>query len=199
MWVSGISTVKNSNNHAARPFQRPQFPRRDSRGTLKGGSMPSIKEMQNKKGIVSMKMRIFTMSLLALCLALFTMGGAMAQSSTTGSIEGTVTDPQGGAVPNATVTVSGSNLISAQTATTDDQGHYRVLNLPPGRYTITVAAVLGFAETAKSDVEVNLSRTTSADVQVGLAGTSASVTITDTSGAAVDVTANTAGVNVSSE
>jgi outer membrane receptor protein involved in Fe transport len=161
--------------------------------------MFSIKEMHNKKGIVSMKMRIFTMSLLALCLALFTMGGAFAQSSTTGSIEGTVTDPQGGAVPNATVTVSGSNLISPQTATTDDQGHYRVLNLPPGRYTVTIGAVAGFGEAKQENVEVNLSKTSSADVQVQIAGQSASVTITDTSGAAVDVSANTTGTNVSNE
>ena len=146
-----------------------------------------------------MKMRIFTMSLLTLCLALFTMSGAMAQSSTTGSIEGTVTDPSGGVVPNATVTISGSNLISPQTATTDDEGHFRVLNLPPGRYTVVVGAISGFGETTKENVEVNLSKTTSADVQVAIAGQSASVTITDTSGASVDVSQNTTGTNVSSE
>ncbi|HWT01965.1 MAG TPA: TonB-dependent receptor [Pyrinomonadaceae bacterium] len=161
--------------------------------------MSSIKEMHNKKGIVSMKMRIITMSLLTLCLALFTMGGAMAQTQTTGSIEGTITDPQGAAVPNATVTVSGSNLIRPQTTTTDDEGRYRVLNLPPGRYTVLVGATAGFGEASKSDVEVNLSRTSSADVQVQIAGQAASVTITDTSGAAVDVTANTTGTNVSSD
>ncbi|HJU55948.1 MAG TPA: TonB-dependent receptor, partial [Pyrinomonadaceae bacterium] len=140
-----------------------------------------------------------TMSLLTLCLALFTMGGAMAQTQSTGSIEGTVLDPQGGAVPNATVTVSGPNLISPQSATTNDEGRYRILNLPPGRYTVTVAAVAGFGEATKSDVEVNLSRTTSADVQVQIAGAAASVTITDTTGAGVDVTANTSGTNVSTE
>jgi outer membrane receptor protein involved in Fe transport len=161
--------------------------------------MFSIKEMQTKKGIVSMKVRIFTMSLLALCLALFTMGGAMAQSSTTGSIEGTITDPSGGVVPNATVTVSGSNLISPQTATTDDQGHYRILNLPPGRYTVVIGAITGFGEAKQENVEVNLSKTSSADIQMQIAGQSASVTITDTSGAAVDVNANTTGTNVSSE
>jgi outer membrane receptor protein involved in Fe transport len=161
--------------------------------------MYSIKEMQTKKGIVSMKMRIFTMSLLALCLALFTMSGAMAQSSTTGSIEGTVTDPSGGVVPNATVTVSGSNLISPQTATTDDEGRYRILNLPPGRYTVVIGATAGFGETTRSDVEVNLSKTSSADIQLAIAGQSASVTITDTSGASVDTSQNTTGTNVSSE
>jgi outer membrane receptor protein involved in Fe transport len=146
-----------------------------------------------------MKVRIFTMSLLALCLALFTMGGAMAQSSTTGSIEGTITDPSGGVVPNATVTVSGSNLISPQTATTDDQGHYRILNLPPGRYTVVIGATTGFGEAKQENVEVNLSKTSSADIQMQIAGQSASVTITDTSGATVDVNANTTGTNVSNE
>src|SRR5947199_5432624 len=157
------------------------------------------KDMDNKKGIVSMKMRIFTMSLLALCLALFTMGAAMAQSSTTGSIEGTVTDPQGGVIRGATVTVSGPNLIRAQTAQTDDSGRYQVLNLPPGRYTVVVAATAGFAETKKDNVEVNLSKTSTADVQVNIAGSSNTVTITDTAGAAVDVNANTTGTNVSTE
>jgi len=161
--------------------------------------LTKYKDMDNKKGIVSMKMRIFTMSLLALCLALFTMGAAMAQSSTTGSIEGTVTDPQGGVIPNATVTVSGANLIRAQTAQTDTSGRYQVLNLPPGRYTVTVAATAGFAETKKDNVEVNLSKTSTADVQVNIAGATGAVTITDTAGAAVDVNANTTGTNVSSE
>jgi len=155
--------------------------------------------MDNKKGIVSMKMRIFTMSLLALCLALFTMGAAMAQSATTGSIEGTVTDPQGGVVRGATVTVSGTNLIRAQTAQTDDSGRYQVLNLPPGRYTVVVGATSGFAETKKENVEVNLSKTSSADVQVNIAGSANTVTITDTAGATVDINANTTGTNISTE
>ncbi len=144
-----------------------------------------------------MKKRIFTRSLLALCMALFSVS-AMAQSQTTGSIAGTVTDPQGGAVANASINVSGTNLIRAQTATTDDQGRYKVLNLPPGKYTITVAATAGFAETVRNDVNVNLDSTSSADIQVQITGQTATVTITD-SGAAVDVNANTSGMNVSTE
>ncbi|HEV2884075.1 MAG TPA: TonB-dependent receptor [Pyrinomonadaceae bacterium] len=140
-------------------------------------------------------LRFIVLSLFVLCFSLT----AFAQSSTTGSIEGVVTDPQGKVVPGAVITVSGSNLISAQTATADDQGRYRVLNLPPGRYTVTVASTAGFAETSKSDVEVNLSRTSSADVQVRIAGSTAEVTITDTSGASIDTTGNTAGTNVSNE
>jgi outer membrane receptor protein involved in Fe transport len=140
-------------------------------------------------------MRFIALALFVLCFTF----SAFAQSSTTGSIEGQITDPDGKVVPNATVTVSGSNLISAQTAQTDDQGRFRVLNLPPGRYTVTVAATAGFAETARSEIEVNLSRTSTADVQMKVAGASAEVTITDTSGATVDVNANTTGTNVSNE
>jgi hypothetical protein len=177
---------------------RAAFPSRQNLATHRSGLF-SI-EMDNKKGLASMKisMRLFTMSLLALCLALFTMS-AFAQSSTTGSIEGTVTDPNGGVVPNAVVTVAGSTLISPQTTNTDEEGRYRVLNLPPGRYTVTVGATAGFQETSRSDVEVNLSRTSTADVQVRITGASADVTITDTAGASVDVANNTSGTNVSTE
>ncbi len=140
-------------------------------------------------------MRFIALALFVLCFT-FT---AFAQTQTTGSIEGQVSDPDGKVVPNATVTVSGANLISAQTVQSDDQGRFRVLNLPPGRYTVTVAAIAGFAETVRSDVEVNLSKTSTADVQVRLAGTTAEVTITDTSGASVDVNSNTTGTNVSNE
>ncbi|MDX6696008.1 MAG: hypothetical protein QOF02_3611, partial [Blastocatellia bacterium] len=147
---------------------------------------------------MKISMRLFTVSLLALCLSLFAMS-AMAQSSTTGAIEGTITDPQGGLIPNATITVSGANLIRPQTAQTDDNGHFQILNLPPGRYSVAVGATSGFAETTRNDVEVNLSKTSTADVQVKTGTVSAVVDVTDTSGATVDVSQNTSGTNVSTE
>src|SRR5437868_11802538 len=142
--------------------------------------------------------KFFALSAVLTCFALFA-GSVIAQTSTTGSIEGTITDPNGAAVPGVTVKVTSPNLISAQTATTDSSGRYKVLNLPPGKYTVTIEAEKGFEKAEKSDVEVNLSRTSTADVQMRIAGTQASVTVTDTAGAAVDVNSNTAGSNVSSD
>src|SRR5215216_2847795 len=98
--------------------------------------------------------RFFVLSALLMCFALFA-GSVLAQTSTTGSIEGTVTDQTGAAVPGIAVKVSSANLISAQTVTTDDSGRYRVLNLPPGKYTVTIEAEKGFGKFERSDVEVN--------------------------------------------
>src|ERR1700730_14551573 len=135
------------------------------------------------------------MFVLALTLAVFATS-AMAQSSTTGSIEGAVTDPNGAAVKGATVAVTSPNLISAQTTTTNDNGHYIFSALPPGKYKVSIDAS-GLGKYEKDDVEVNLSRTSTADAQLALATTSATVTVTG--GAAVDVAANTTGNNVSTE
>src|SRR5262245_60863235 len=142
--------------------------------------------------------KFFALSALLACFALFA-GSVFAQSSTTGSIEGTVTDSTGAAVPGVAVKVTSPNLISAQTATTDDGGRYKILNLPPGKYTVTVEAEKGFAKFERSEVEVNLSRTSAVEVQLQPAGAQASVTITDTAGAAVDVSGTTTGSNVSSD
>jgi outer membrane receptor protein involved in Fe transport len=143
-------------------------------------------------------LKFFSLSVLLTCFALFA-GSVFAQSATTGSIEGTVTDTSGAAVPGITVKVTSPNLISAQSVNTDENGRFHISNLPPGRYAVVVESVKGFSKFEKSEVEVNLSKNSAVDVQLQPAGAQASVTITDTSGAAVDVTANTTGSNVSSE
>jgi outer membrane receptor protein involved in Fe transport len=158
-------------------------------------------ELIEKKGKLSMKisMRFITMSVFTLCLALFAVS-AMAQSVTTGSIEGTVLDQNSAVVPGAVVRVTSPNLISPQTATTDDNGHYKISNLPPGKYTVTIeAAGKGFQKFEQPNVEVNLSRTASLDAQLAPQSVGGVVNVTDTGGAGVDVTANTSGSNVSTE
>src|SRR5947207_1029538 len=125
-------------------------------------------------------MRKVLMFVFAMCLVLFAVS-AMAQTSTTGAIEGTVLDPQGRAVPNATVTASGSN-ITPQSAQTNGSGEYRILNLTPRRYIVTVAATTGFAEAKKDNVEVNLDKTTTVDVGVQIASGTNVVNVTETAG-----------------
>src|SRR6266571_2526204 len=141
-----------------------------------------------------MMKKIF-MFVMAMALAFFATS-AMAQTSTTGSLEGVVTDPNGAAVKGATVTATSPNLITPKSATTGDDGRYQLLALPPGAYKVAVDAS-GFAKFEQDNVTVNLGRTSSLDAGLKLATATATVTVTG--GAAVDVAQNTTGSNVSTE
>src|ERR1700752_4620585 len=101
------------------------------------------------------KMRKVLMFVFATCLALFAVAGASAQTYTTGSIEGTVTDQNGAVVPgvNVTVTRRGGTPI---TVTSDDNGNFRVLNIEPSTYTVSIEEQKNFAKFERSDVPVNL-------------------------------------------
>lgn len=133
---------------------------------------------------------------LAVVLSLF--ASASAQTSTTGSIEGTVTDVNGASVPGVTVTATRQGGRS-QTVTSNDEGVYRIPQLEPGRYVVTVEAAKGFARFEQTDVEVSLGRTSNITVSLRPQGATEVVEVTASSGAAIDVTANTTGTNVSTE
>src|SRR5262249_54697855 len=138
-------------------------------------------------------------SLLAASVLLLLLAtGVFGQTATTGTIEGLVSDTAGAVVPGATVKVSSPNLIRAQTATTDGQGRYRLANLPPGKYAVTVEAVSGFAKFERADVEVNLSKTSTLDVKLQPQGASATVEVT-AGATGVDLSNNTTGTNVTTD
>jgi hypothetical protein len=122
---------------------------------------------------------------------------SMAQTSTTGTVEGTVADANGAVVPNATVTLSGPNLIRPLTTTADSSGNYRFLQVPPGRYTIETAAASGFAAFKQENVEVNLTRSTTVAIALRAAGSTVNVDVVATP--EIDQTTNTTGASVSTE
>jgi outer membrane receptor protein involved in Fe transport len=137
------------------------------------------------------------LSALLMSFALFA-GSAFAQTTTTGSIEGTVTDPTGAAVAGVTVTLTRQGGRSA-TATTNDEGFFRIPALEPGQYTVAVEAEKGFAKFEQSNVPVNLSKTSTVTIQLRPQGATETVTVTAGGGAGIDVTQNTTGTSVSTE
>ena len=141
----------------------------------------------------------FVTVMLTLAISLFTAMSAAAQNSTTGSIEGTVVDVNGAAVPGVTVTATSPNLIRPQSAVTNEDGVYRLGNLPPGRYAIVIESDKGFGRFEQTEVEVNLSRTSTVAVTLRPAGATETVEVTASSGAAIDATTNTTGTNVTTE
>jgi len=79
---------------------------------------------------------------LAVCAAVFivlvTVPALLFSQGSTGTILGVVKDPSGAPVPGAKVTVNNAETDSTRTATTGDDGSYRVAALPVGRYTLRV-------------------------------------------------------------
>jgi outer membrane receptor protein involved in Fe transport len=145
---------------------------------------------------MKIQMKFFAFALAAL-VSLFLTTAALAQTSTTGTVEGTITDPNGAVVPNVTVTLTGPNLIRAQTATTDENGVYHFPQVPPGRYSVETAAAAGFVAKKTDNVDVNLGRSTTVNIALTAGGVGASVDVVATP--EVDQTNNTTGTNVSSE
>ena len=105
-----------------------------------------------------------TLALLIFCLA-FGAVSAAAQSTTQGAVGGTVKDPQGAVVANAPVTVKNEETNKEFAATTDDEGRFRVVQLDPGTYSVTVSAS-GFAPYTQQKVVVEVGRVTPLDINV---------------------------------
>ncbi len=79
--------------------------------------------------------RIFVNTVLLLCLS----GGAAAQTHL-GTIRGTVADPTGARVGDATVTIVEQATGTTRGTATDDQGRFSVSQIMPGRYRVEVSA-----------------------------------------------------------
>ena len=103
--------------------------------------------------------------------------GAMAQSTTTGAINGTVTNPNKEIIVGASVTVKNTETNKEYTATTDDNGGFKLSNLEPGTYAVTVNAS-GFAAFNAERVVVEVGRNTELPVEVSLQGVTGQVQVT---------------------
>ena len=102
---------------------------------------------------------------------------APAFGQTLGSIEGTVADGQGLAVPGATVTLAGEALIAPQLAVTLVDGSYRFRALGRGSYDLTFE-LPGFQTLVREGVIVEGSRVIRIDAALELAAVAETVTVT---------------------
>ena len=100
-----------------------------------------------------------------------------AQTSTVGSINGTVRDPKGAAVPKATVEVKEERTGLSRTVTADENGIYSVLSLPAGVYTVSTAPQ-GFKKTINSGVELHVSENLVINLNVQVGQVSETIVVT---------------------
>src|SRR5580700_11766134 len=118
-----------------------------------------------------MKKLIYTFAFLLLSAA-----ASLHAQTTNGSIEGSVTDPSGGAVAGASVTARNMDTGLTQTTTTTDAGIYSLPNLPPGRYSVLVE-VPNLKRYSREGVTVLTGTVVSLDMEMQLGVVSENVTV----------------------
>lgn len=111
---------------------------------------------------------------------------AFGQSSTS-SIEGTITDPNGAVVSGATVSIksSGSTAGYQATATTNADGYFLFGRVPVGTYTLSSTAN-GF-KTSRQDITVSLDKVAVINTKLEVGGTGAVVEVTGDSSTTLDI------------
>ena len=123
--------------------------------------------------LTSYKQFIVAILVVSLCLA-----GTLANAQSggnSGSISGTILDPTGAVVPNATVEVHNPVSHFDRSTTTDKSGNFSIPNVPFNPYHMTVTAT-GFAQSAQ-DVDVRSVVPVSVKVNLQVSGSTTSVTV----------------------
>ena len=110
---------------------------------------------------------------LVFCLSVTSFG-----QETTGGLEGSVKDPAGAVVPNVTLTITSATETASgttttgvgagfrRTITTNEEGFFRLLQVPPGTYNVVTTASSGFGEARYENVTVAIGQNTQLDVTV---------------------------------
>ena len=134
--------------------------------------------------------------LLVLCFCGLLAVTAPALAQQRGSISGKVLDPDGLALPGATVTVTEQNTGFTRTVVTADTGAYAIPNLEPGTYTITVE-MPGFASVKRADAALTAGSAMTIELKMQVAGLQEQVLVTGES-PLVEKTSNQIGGSLSS-
>lgn len=129
-------------------------------------------------------------------LLLLTLSSSVFSQETTGGIEGNIKDATGAVVPNVTLNIRSSQTTTTgtagfrRTASTDSNGFFRVLNIPPGVYDVTTVAAAGFGEAKYSNVTVTIGKNTQLEIRVEPEGNVNTVDVNAADTVAVDTSNN---------
>ena len=116
---------------------------------------------------------LFACSLLVLCA----LPSAAHGQSATATLSGTVVDQNGAVVPSAEITVENISTALKRQATTNDQGDFTIVLLPPATYTVT-AQRTGFAPLRIENVVLNVGDQKSLQIQLKAGNVSEMVKVT---------------------
>src|SRR5580693_6115964 len=105
------------------------------------------------------------LSPLLICLSLLAAAPFSSYSQSTTLLRGTVTDPQGGVIAGAVVTLSNAGTGFNRSVNTDASGEYQFVQVAPGTYKI-VADMVGFSELTRTNVQLLVNTPTTLDLRM---------------------------------
>ncbi len=121
----------------------------------------------------------------------------LAQSAGTGALTGSVTDPSGASIANATVTLTSNDTNQARTTATNSDGSYRFSLVPPGNYKVTFAA-MGFKTSDVPSVTIAVTETPVLDRKLELGAQTDQVTV-EANAEVLQTASSTLGTTVASQ
>jgi hypothetical protein len=132
-----------------------------------------------------------------LALSLLLCAGLLTAQQATSKIFGVVQLEDGSLVPGVNVEATSPKLVGKQTAVTDENGSFRLLNLAPGNYKL-VFTLQGFQTVVRENVMVALEQTLNVKITMKLGNIEEMVTITGQV-AQIDVKSTTKGMTLTKE
>jgi len=127
---------------------------------------------------ISLLLKLGMLTMWCAFLALAGSTNASAQLAGTGAISGTVSDPTGAVIANATVTATSVDTNVSTVRTTTKNGDYNITPLSPGVYTVRVS-VKGFENYEQKNVAVDALQTVGVNARLTVGATDVTVTVTD--------------------
>ena len=125
-------------------------------------------------------------SLLIATLTLALTAGVTFAQTTSGDLVGTVRDPSGAVIPNATITITNEETGVAVSLKSGDSGEFRAGNLLPGKYDLAVSSS-GFQPYTLRAITVELNKASTTNVTLSV-GATATVEVSAEAGVALDTT-----------
>ncbi len=131
-------------------------------------------------------------------VAALTSAPALSQSTSTGTISGQVSDPQGGSIAGAQVKLIDVTTNVLRTTTTNDTGRYSFINVDPGKYNLEVNKT-GFAVSKVPNQQVDVGLVLTLDVTMQLGSTATTVEVQASAGAQLQTASATVGDTITGQ
>src|SRR5262249_17595379 len=132
------------------------------------------------------------------CGLLVSLLAATASAQFRGGIHGTVTDPAGAVVPDATVTLTSNETSISHTTRTGEQGAFVFSGLAPGSHKLSVERA-GFSKQTLDDVRVGAEQTQSLTVPLEIGQITDSVAVSAPTVPLLDTQAPTIGATLTTQ